>query len=42
MRVKAGLQQDTALHMVIRKRDLEAARLFVDAGANVDAKNVLL
>ena len=40
MRVKAGPRNDTALHMAIRRRDLETARIFVDSGANVDAKNV--
>jgi len=40
MRMKAGPRNDTALHLAIRKRDLETGRIFVDSGANVDAKNV--
>lgn len=32
--------KDTPLHVAVRKRDLELARIFVDAKANVDAKNV--
>jgi len=40
MRVFAGPHKDTPLHMAVRQRDLDIARIFVDAGANVDAKNV--
>jgi len=40
MRHQSGPHKDTPLHMAVRKRDLEMARIFVDASANVDAKNV--
>jgi hypothetical protein len=40
MRMQTGPNKDTPLHLAVRKRDLEMARIFVDASANVDAKNV--
>lgn len=40
MRMQTGPHKDTPLHLAVRKRDLEMARIFVDASANVDAKNV--
>lgn len=40
MRMQYGPNKDTPLHLAVRKRDLEMARIFVDASANVDAKNV--
>lgn len=40
LKEKGGPNGDTALHIAVRKRDLDTARAFVDTGANVDAINV--
>lgn len=40
LKAKSGPMEDTPLHVAVRKRDLEGARMFVDTGANVDATNV--
>lgn len=40
LKAQSGPMNDTPLHVAVRKRDLEVARIFVDTGANVDAVNV--
>lgn len=40
LKEKGGPNGDTALHLAVRKRDLDTARAYVDTGANVDAVNV--
>lgn len=40
LRATFGTKADTALHAAARRRDVDLVRLIVDAGANVDSKNV--
>ncbi|ODM89562.1 Ankyrin-3 [Orchesella cincta] len=39
--MNSGPLDDSPLHLAVKKKDLEIARIFVDAGANVDAVNNL-
>ncbi|ODM88846.1 Ankyrin-3 [Orchesella cincta] len=39
LEMRSGPEEDTPLHTAVKKKDLEICRIFVDAGANVDAVN---